>query len=74
MGRPHKRGAWLRCAFLLALGSVLLPPAPRAADETGGRKIPEFPRREPAHWINSMPLTLSSLRGEVVVLEIWTFG
>ncbi len=25
-------------------------------------------------WINSEPLSLASLRGQVVVVEFWTFG
>ena len=25
-------------------------------------------------WINSKPLTLAGLRGQVVVLHFWTFG
>ena len=39
-----------------------------------GRPAPELPRREPSHWINSKPLTLEALKGEVVLIEIWTFG
>jgi hypothetical protein len=27
-----------------------------------------------APWINSAPLTLSTLRGQVVLVEFWTFG
>jgi hypothetical protein len=26
------------------------------------------------HWINSMPLTIASLRGRVVLVEFWTYG
>jgi hypothetical protein len=25
-------------------------------------------------WINSAPLTLSTLRGQVVLVEFWTYG
>ncbi len=31
-------------------------------------------QRSQAAWINSKPLKLSSLRGQVVVLHFWTFG
>jgi hypothetical protein len=27
-----------------------------------------------AAWINSAPLTLTSLRGRVVLVEFWTYG
>jgi hypothetical protein len=26
------------------------------------------------HWINSMPLTITGLRGRVVLVEFWTYG
>ena len=44
------------------------PPPPSA------RLAPEFPRDDAAGWINSPPLRMQSLRGRVVVLDIWTFG
>jgi thiol-disulfide isomerase/thioredoxin len=34
---------------------------------------PEFTHREAAEWINSPPLTLQGLRGDVVLIEFWTF-
>jgi len=34
---------------------------------------PEFPARSAEHWINSAPLTLASLRGNVVLIDFWTF-
>jgi thiol-disulfide isomerase/thioredoxin len=33
---------------------------------------PEFP--EDTEWLQSKPLTLASLRGQVVVVHFWTFG
>ncbi len=33
---------------------------------------PDFTRGEPAAWINSAPLSLQQLRGEVVMIEFWT--
>jgi hypothetical protein len=33
---------------------------------------PEFEKAE--EWINSKPLQLKDLRGQVVVLHFWTFG
>jgi len=26
------------------------------------------------HWINSTPLTITGLRGRVVLVEFWTYG
>ena len=37
-------------------------------------KPPELKERDPEDWINSKPLKLSELRGQVVVLHFWTFG
>lgn len=37
-------------------------------------KAPELEERPQAEWINSKPLKLSELRGQVVVLHFWTFG
>jgi thiol-disulfide isomerase/thioredoxin len=34
---------------------------------------PEFTHHASADWINSPPLTLSALRGQVVLIEFWTF-
>jgi len=39
--------------------------------ENNASAAPEF---APGNWINSEPLTLKSLRGNVVVVEFWTFG
>ena len=69
-------------AMVLAIGVWLGPwTAPAAADparppatERGARKAPEFPTRDPALWINSAPLSMSGLRGRVVLIDIWTFG
>ena len=35
---------------------------------------PELEERSDEEWINSKPLKLSELRGQVVVLHFWTFG
>jgi thiol-disulfide isomerase/thioredoxin len=37
------------------------------------RLAPELPHSDAASWINSPPLTLADLRGEVVLIEFWTF-
>jgi len=67
----RRRIASLGVLGLLALGAASPAAADRAATE---RTAPEFPRADPAGWINSEPLTMRALRGQVVVLDIWTFG
>jgi thiol-disulfide isomerase/thioredoxin len=34
---------------------------------------PEFTHQTPADWLNSAPRKLSDLRGQVVLIEFWTF-
>ena len=41
---------------------------------TTERPAPEFPTRDPGQWINSPPISMEDLRGQVVLLEIWTYG
>src|SRR5258708_19138635 len=64
-----------------AIGRVLA-----AAADTGGlsnletdtliaaAKAPAAPEFAKGDWINSDPLTLTKLRGHVVLIEFWTFG
>src|SRR5258707_3110960 len=64
-----------------AIGRVLA-----AATDTGGlsnletdtliaaAKAPPAPEFAKGDWINSDPLTLTKLRGHVVLIEFWTFG
>lgn len=35
---------------------------------------PEFTHTAAAEWLNSEPLSLSDLRGQVVLVDFWTFG
>ena len=35
---------------------------------------PEFTQTSANDWLNSKPLTLESLRGNVVLIDFWTFG
>lgn len=35
--------------------------------------VPEFTHHSQAEWINSPPLTVSDLRGKVLLIEFWTF-
>jgi hypothetical protein len=37
------------------------------------RDAPEFPTLEPSRWVGE-PVAMRSLRGKVVLLDVWTFG
>jgi hypothetical protein len=50
----------------------------RHAVATDSRPAPEFPGQEASRWINSKPLKMTGngengLRGNVVLLNVWTF-
>jgi len=34
--------------------------------------MPEFPEAAPEAWINTAPLRRADLKGQVVLIEIWT--
>ena len=38
------------------------------------RPLPEFTGTDPGHWINSAPLRGADLRGQVLLIDVWTFG
>ena len=50
------------------------PPLQAEADTpaNGKASAPEFPPG--TQWLQSKPLTLASLRGQVIVVHFWTFG
>src|SRR5580658_2905819 len=65
----------LPIAFLLVLVGIApaasaQPPAPAVLNA----KAPELEERSADEWLNSPPMKLSELRGQVVVLHFWTFG
>ncbi|MGV6826941.1 MAG: redoxin family protein [bacterium] len=43
------------------------------ARELSPYALPEFHSDKAAHWINSPPLSVESLKGKVVLLDFWTF-
>jgi hypothetical protein len=68
-----KSGNFWVLAGVLIVGTSLMPKA------TGGEQpvvmnlpAPEFEKAD--EWINSKPLQLKDLRGQVVALHFWTFG
>ena len=42
--------------------------------EPRDQAAPEFPTRDPQLWINSAPLSISDLKGQVVLIDVWTYG
>ena len=56
---------------LLAAGVLLIATGAFAERGATGREAPELAS---GAWINSAPLTMSALRGRVVLVEFWTFG
>ena len=66
-------GARARSPFL-PLAVIILGSGLSWADEaTRPARAPRFPTTDPAHWIGT-PVTWESLRGHVVLLDVWTFG
>jgi len=53
--------------FLLA---ILTAACAQAVDQ---RPLPEFTNKNPAHWLNSQPLSVQQLRGRVLLIDVWTF-
>ena len=72
---PIRSHSWLRLlmvgAGLLALG---IPLAASSGAASRAQALPEFKHQSPDAWINSAPLTAGSLRGKVVLLEVYTSG
>ncbi len=56
---------WIALFGLLLPGLSLAGPLPAA---------PEFSQRVPEAWINSPPLRIADLRGDVLLIEFWTFA
>jgi hypothetical protein len=57
-------------ACVLALWTWIVWPKTGSA-VTAGVTAPDI---NGAHWINSKPLTISELKGNVVLVEFWTYG
>lgn len=63
-------------AALLAIVVVGIQYLPRAAHANaleGAPAAPTFTHDDKRDWINSAPLTLDGLKGQVVLLDFWTF-
>jgi thiol-disulfide isomerase/thioredoxin len=64
------RLAAVSIGLMLALSACLLWPRASAAS-TNGTPAPDIAGE---NWLNSKPLTISGLKGRVVLVEFWTFG
>lgn len=61
----------LALSLVLILVSALVGGVGAAPFEA--RPLPEFTQSASTDWINSEPLSVSELRGKVVLVDIWTF-
>ena len=50
------------------------PAAKAHAEQPAALKVPAPEFREVTAWINSEPVRLEKLRGQVVVVHFWTYG
>jgi thiol-disulfide isomerase/thioredoxin len=65
---PSLRPAFARIAILAALAATASP-----ARGATGKGAPPFPSARAADWIGT-PVSWESLRGRVVLLDVWTFA
>lgn len=56
----------------LAAALITACAEPSSADDC--RPLPEFTQTSPDAWFNSAPLKRDSLRGKVVLVDVWTFA
>lgn len=59
--------------LLLAAALYLMNPQVLAKALESRPQAPEFTQTESREWINSEPLTWADLRGQVVLVDFWTF-
>ena len=55
------------------VAAVLTLPLGRADPSFRPTRAPPFPTSDPSHWIGT-PQSWGSLKGRVVLLDVWTFG
>jgi thiol-disulfide isomerase/thioredoxin len=75
-------GAVVLAIVVLVVVTLVRPPMPAAplSGSAAAALLPEAERPQAPDftgvdaWINSVPLTLSSLRGHVVLIDFWTFS
>lgn len=60
--------------MLVLVGGTLLPHATAAREQRASFPAPAFTHTQAQDWINSAPLTWKDLRGQVVLLDFWTYA
>jgi thiol-disulfide isomerase/thioredoxin len=74
-----KRNVWMRsdplasriAAWLAVLAIAIFADAKH--DALAADRAPEFTHTSTSEWLNSKPLRLKNLRGQVVLIEFWAF-
>ncbi len=61
------------CACVAAAVLVDLSPSAGRAQASAAISAPEFTHTTAGQWLNSPPLKLTELRGQVVLVEFWAF-
>jgi hypothetical protein len=69
--RPPSACLKTRLRRFIAAVALLIVAGPAHADPRVGWPAPELAGER---WINSAPLSMSGLRGRVVLVEFWTYG
>jgi hypothetical protein len=64
----------MRRVLGFAVLGILLVAGPARADPPARMRVRPPELRGVTEWINSQPLELADLKGEVVVIHFWTFG
>jgi thiol-disulfide isomerase/thioredoxin len=70
---PTKLFSYALVSGVVLLGLSVYWPAQALLSTQTAEPAPEFTHSQQDEWINSAPLTLESLRGQVVLLDFWTF-
>ena len=58
---------------ILCLAAAAYASLPASAQDPNTMVGKPAPKLQVANWMNSKPLTLSALKGKVVVLDFWAF-
>jgi hypothetical protein len=62
----------LTASLLLGAALLLSAALPWRGAAEAPLAMPEFKHQQPSAWLNSPPLSRDDLRGQVVLVEIWT--